>query len=195
MHSQWLMVSLIANTAEQLLIIINCVKGKERESEVDTEIIKIQASASALFSFNLLTFIYSVQGVKPLLCCYSEINILFIFSFFKQWGLTLCYLKTSLQGPYSRICPNSHNLFLLPSQGCSGKIYPCHCKRHKSVGLILRLERSLGVENGNPLQYSCLENSMDREVWQHTVHGVSKSGTGLSNWAQYTATTKEMLQI
>lgn len=63
-----LTVSLIANTAEQLLIIIYCVKGKERESEVNIEIIKIQASASALLSFNLLTFIYNVQGVKPLLC-------------------------------------------------------------------------------------------------------------------------------
>ena len=68
MHSQWLTASLIANTAEQLLIIIYCVKEKERESEVDIEIIKIQASASALLSFNLLTFIYNVQGVKPLLC-------------------------------------------------------------------------------------------------------------------------------
>ena len=33
----------------------------------------------------------------------------------------------------------------------------------------------LGEGNGNPLQYSCLENSMDREAWQATVHGVTKS--------------------
>ena len=33
---------------------------------------------------------------------------------------------------------------------------------------------------GNPLQYSCLENPMDREVWQATVHGVAKSQTQLS---------------
>ena len=32
-----------------------------------------------------------------------------------------------------------------------------------------------GVGKGNPLQYSCLENSMDRGVWRATVHGVSKS--------------------
>ena len=51
----------------------------------------------------------------------------------------------------------------------------------ENVGSILGLGRSLGVENGNPLQYSCLENSMDREVWQDTVRGVSKRGTGLSN--------------
>ena len=35
--------------------------------------------------------------------------------------------------------------------------------------------RSPGGGNGNPLQYSCLENSMDRGTWQATVHGVGKS--------------------
>ena len=35
--------------------------------------------------------------------------------------------------------------------------------------------------NGNPLQYSCLENSMDREAWQATVHGVAKNRTGLGD--------------
>ena len=34
-----------------------------------------------------------------------------------------------------------------------------------------------GEENGNPLQYSCLENSMNREPWQDTVYGVAKSQT------------------
>ena len=34
--------------------------------------------------------------------------------------------------------------------------------------------RSPGEGNGNPLQYSCLENSMDREAWQATVYGVAK---------------------
>ena len=49
--------------------------------------------------------------------------------------------------------------------------------------------RSLGQEdplqekNGNPLQYSCLKNSMDRGAWQDTVHGVAKSQTGLSDLA------------
>ena len=36
-------------------------------------------------------------------------------------------------------------------------------------------ERSPGEGNGNPLQYSCLENPMDRQAWQATVHGVAKS--------------------
>ena len=36
------------------------------------------------------------------------------------------------------------------------------------------LGRSLGEGNDNPLQYSCLENPMDRGAWQVTVHGVAK---------------------
>ena len=42
------------------------------------------------------------------------------------------------------------------------------------------LERSPGEGNGNPLQYSCLENPMDVGAWWATVHGVTKSQTQLS---------------
>ena len=52
--------------------------------------------------------------------------------------------------------------------------------------LIPGLERSPGEGNGNPLQYTCLENSMDRRAWQATVHGVSKSQTGRSDCPQQT---------
>ena len=41
--------------------------------------------------------------------------------------------------------------------------------------------RSPGERNGNPLQYSCLENPMDREGWQVTIHRVAKSQTLLSD--------------
>ena len=44
-------------------------------------------------------------------------------------------------------------------------------------GLIPGLGRSPGEVNGNPLQYSCLENPMDRGAWQATVHGVTKGWT------------------
>ena len=40
-----------------------------------------------------------------------------------------------------------------------------------------------GEGNGNPLQYSCLENPKDRGAWWATVHGVAKSWTQLSSWA------------
>ena len=49
------------------------------------------------------------------------------------------------------------------------------------VGLIPGLGRSPGEGNGNPLQYSCLGNPMDREAWQATVLGVAESRTRLSN--------------
>ena len=48
----------------------------------------------------------------------------------------------------------------------------------RDPGSIPDLGRSSGEGNGNPLQYSCLENLMDRGVWWATVHGVAKS------WAQ-----------
>ena len=48
----------------------------------------------------------------------------------------------------------------------------------EDAGLIPGLGRSPGEGNGNPLQYSCLENPMYREAWQATLHGVAKeSGT------------------
>ena len=46
------------------------------------------------------------------------------------------------------------------------------------------LGRSPGEGNGNPLQYSCLENPMDTGTWRASVHGVSKSQTQLSTYAQ-----------
>ena len=45
------------------------------------------------------------------------------------------------------------------------------------LGSIPGLERSSGEGNGNPLQYFCLENPMDRGAWWATVHGVTKSQT------------------
>ena len=48
------------------------------------------------------------------------------------------------------------------------------------TGSIPGLGRSSGEQNGNPLQYSCLGNPMDRGSWQATVHGVSKNRPRLS---------------
>ena len=44
----------------------------------------------------------------------------------------------------------------------------------RDEGSVPGLERSPGEGNGNPLQYSCLENPVDRGAWQATVHGVAK---------------------
>ena len=64
---------------------------------------------------------------------------------------------------------------------------PCSSDGKKSAcsagdqGSIPKSVRSSGEGNGNPLQYSCLENPMDRGVWQTTVHGIAKSQTRLSD--------------
>ena len=50
----------------------------------------------------------------------------------------------------------------------------------QDVGSVLGSGRSPGEGNDNPLQYSCLGNSMDRGAWRATVHGVAKSWTRLS---------------
>ena len=52
------------------------------------------------------------------------------------------------------------------------------------LGSIPGLGRSPGVENGNPLQYSCLENSTDRGACRATVHGAAKSQTQKSTHAK-----------
>ena len=60
----------------------------------------------------------------------------------------------------------------------SGKEPTC---QRRDAGLIPGSGRSLGEENSNPLQYSCLENPMDGGPWWATVHGVTKSQTRLND--------------
>ena len=57
---------------------------------------------------------------------------------------------------------------------------PANAGNTRDAGLIPGSRRSSGVGTGNPLQYSCLKNSMDREAWQATVPGVVKSQIRLS---------------
>ena len=57
---------------------------------------------------------------------------------------------------------------------------PVNAGEARDVGLTPGLGQSLGEGNGNPLQYSCLENFIDRGAWQAMVHGFTKSWTRLS---------------
>ena len=60
------------------------------------------------------------------------------------------------------------------------------------LGSIPELGRTLGEGNGNPLQYSCLENPMDRGAWWATVHGVAKSQTQLRDFTFTFKETKDL---
>ena len=107
-------------------------------------------------------------------------------------GVTWSCLPPSTEGqssvPGGPLFPDSRNCFHfspllardilarywgLPGDS-DGKKYACNAG---DPGLTLGSGRSLGEGNGNPFQYSCLENSMDRETWWVTVHGVTKSQT------------------
>ena len=64
-------------------------------------------------------------------------------------------------------------------QWLKGKESACNAEAKGDLGSIPGSGRSPGGGNGNPLQYSCLENSMDRGDWQAIVHEVEKSWTRL----------------
>ena len=78
-----------------------------------------------------------------------------------MWGKNYASLKTGLP------------------RWLSGKESACSAG---DVGSIPGLRRSPGGRNGNPLQYSCLENPMDRGAWWATVRGVMKNQMWLSDW-------------
>ena len=69
--------------------------------------------------------------------------------------------------------------------GASGKEPTCQYRRRKRCSLIPELGRYPGGGHSNPLQYSCLENPMDKGAWQATVHRVAKSWTPLKRLTTY----------
>ena len=75
--------------------------------------------------------------------------------------------------------PNYNTRWSFPG-GTSGKEnLPADAEVVRDVGLVPGLGRSSGGGHGNPLQYSCLENPMDRGAWRATAHGIAKSWTRL----------------
>ena len=63
------------------------------------------------------------------------------------------------------------------------------------MGLIPELGRSPGERNGNPLQYSCQDNHVDRGAWQATVHMVAQSQTRLKQLSTHTMTSESLIHI
>ena len=70
---------------------------------------------------------------------------------------------------------------------------PVHAEDLRDMGSIPGLGRSLGGGQGNPLQYLCLENPIDRGVWWATVLGVAKSQTQLKQLSSHTCNNLESL--
>ena len=103
---------------------------------------------------------------------------------FRIFNFNKCF--ESYLNSFSASSKISSNSMLLGFPSSSdGKASVCNAG---DPGSIPGSGRSSGDGNGKPLQYSCLENSMDGEVWQATVHvavarpgGAAKSRTGLSN--------------
>ena len=62
----------------------------------------------------------------------------------------------------------------------SGREPACQCRRHKRHGFNPELGISPGEGHGSPVQYSCLENPMDRGIWRAIVHGVARVGHDLA---------------
>ena len=77
------------------------------------------------------------------------------------------------------ICPLSSDNHLASQVALVVKNMPASAGAIREVGLIPGSGRSPGVGNGSPLQYSCLEDPMDRGAWLATVHRVAKSLTQL----------------
>ena len=71
----------------------------------------------------------------------------------------------------------------IQSGGTVVNYLPASARDSRDTGLIPGSGRPPGIQNGNPLQYSCLENSMARGAWWSTVHGVRNSQTQLSSQA------------
>ena len=108
----------------------------------------------------------------------NDLSLLNLFGcgFTFSWGLLFIHLKGRPLFELSVLKGSNKGLSCFPG-GSDGKESACNAGE---LGLIPGLGRSPGGGNGNPLQYSCLENSMDRGAWQVTVQGVAKSWTRLS---------------
>ena len=96
--------------------------------------------------------------------------------FLRTWAFFFCPGETNFH--FREPCKNWFGLSLMASPGDSGQESACS---EVEQGTVSGWGRSPGEGIGNPLQYPCLENSMDRGAWWARVNGVTKSQTWLSN--------------
>ena len=95
----------------------------------------------------------------------------FCHVYFKSFQYIYCFIgKTLLKNIYLFGCVG-----LRTSQWLSSKESTYNAGAAGEVGLMSELGRSPGGGQGNPFQYSCLENPMDRGAWLATVHRIAES--------------------
>ena len=98
------------------------------------------------------------------------------------WAIVLGVEKsqTQLRKTHTHTHTHTHTCYSRISQvALEVKNLSSNTEDARDMGSIPRLGRSPGAGHGNPLQYSCLENSMERGAWWAAVHGVTKSRTWL----------------
>ena len=110
----------------------------------------------------------------------------------------VCTRQTSLRdSPTNSVCRQWGLIYSV--RWLSGKEPSCHCRSPRRCRFDPWVRKIPWGRNDNLLQYSCLENPMDRGAWRGTVHGVPKNWTWLSNWecvhtqSGYTAVFKMLL--
>ena len=99
-------------------------------------------------------------------------RILKIFFLFTLWAFRMFYVSTRCWNVmiYLTVCFFDEGFW----DGAVVKNPPAHVGDARDAGLIQGSRRSPGVGNDKPLQYCCLENSMEIGAWWATVHGVAK---------------------
>ena len=132
------------------------------------DVFKIYFKEYNLFTTLCLFMLHSkiIQLYKYIYICiytYTHTHILFIFFFIMVYHriLNIVTWAIGLLG------------------GTSGKEPTCQWRRHKTCRFDPWVRKVPGGGHGNPLQYSCLENLMNRGVWQVAVHSIAKSWTRL----------------
>jgi len=98
-----------------------------------------------------------------------EENRVSLFSFHRDSIFICFYVLLSCENIASQVVKNP----------------PASAEDIRDMGSIAGSGRAPGGTHGNPLQYSCLENPMDREVWPATVHRVAKSWTRLKRLSMH----------
>ena len=101
-------------------------------------------------------------------------NLFLVFIILILKDIIFCMLQNILKDINFQTIGIGFHYLKQPLGDSDGKVSACNARDPSSIPGSGRFP---GEENGNPLQYYCLENSMDRVAWQATVHGVAKSDT------------------